>query len=339
MVPVSTDATKTVREPIGTGPYSVSEWQAGTSLKLDRFDDYWGDKPDFASAEYVWRSEGSIRAAMVQNSEADVATSLAPTDGAGDSAVNFNTNEITYIRMDADKPPLNDMRVRKAINYAIDKEGLLQSIFAGQGKLATQLVPEGIIGHNQDIKPWPYDMQQAKSLIAEAKADGVPVDEPITIIGRTGFYPKSTEAIEVIQNALLEAGLTVEVQIGDVTTWLQHALRPFPEDPKPRLVMGMHGNQGGDASFTMLYNYNSKGIQSSYGTPELDALIKKGEQAFGEQRQEAFAGALAYQNDEIVRDAMMVQVGGTLALSPRVDYKPDSATGDEMRVKDMHKKP
>ena len=337
IVPTTTDNTAKVREPIGTGPYQFKDWQAGTSLSLERFDDYWGEAPDFGTVEYLWRSEGTIRAAMVTNNEADLAITLAPEDGAGDAAVQYKTNEVTYMRMDAGIAPLDDRRVREAVNYALDNEGMLGSIFAGQGQLATQLVPEGVIGHNPEITPWPYDMDRAKKLIAEAKADGVPVDEKITIIGRTGFYPKADEAMEIVQNSLTEAGLNVEVQMGDVNTWLQHLLRPVPTDFGPRLLMGMHGNQAGDASFTMANNLGSAGSQSSYGTEELDALIAAGEVASGQERQDAFAEALAYQDEEIVRDAMMVQVGATLALSPKVDYEPTTATGDEMRVADMHK--
>lgn len=336
IVPVTTDQQNKVREPIGTGPYHVGTWEPGTSLTLERFEDYWGESPDFATAKYSWRTDGTIRAAMVSNDEADVAITLSPEDGAGENAVEYDTNEVTYMRMDAGKAPLNDIRVRKAINYALDKEGLLSSVFADKGKIATQLVPEGVIGHNSDIEPWPYDMNKAKSLIAEAKADGVPVDEQITIIGRTGFYPRASEAMEVAQNLLVEAGLNVKIEMGDVNTWLQHLLRPVPKDSGPRLLMGMHGNQAGDASFTLRNNLGSKGSQSSYGTPQLDALIEAGEIASGEEREKAFAAALAYEHDEVVRDAMMVKVGAMLALSPAVSYEPNSASGDEMRVSDMH---
>lgn len=337
IVPSTTDAAQKVREPIGTGPYAVSVWDAGTKLTLKRFDGYWGEAPDFATAEYMWRSEGTVRAAMVANGEADVAITLAPEDGAGDYGVQYNTNEVTFMRMDAGIAPLNDRRVREAINYALDKEGMLATIFGGQGKLATQLVPEGVVGHNPNLEAWPYDMDRAKALIAEAKADGVPVDQKITIIGRSGFYPKADEAMEVVQNSLIEAGLNVEIQMGDVNTWLQHLLRPLPTDFGPRLLMGMHGNQAGDASFTMRNNLGSKGGQSSYGTAELDALIEAGELASGQKRADAFAQALAYGHDEIARDAMMVQVGALMAISPKVSYEPDSASGDEMRVADMHK--
>ncbi|MEU7745009.1 ABC transporter substrate-binding protein [Nonomuraea sp. NPDC049158] len=336
IVPTTTNATGKVREPVGTGPYKIAKWDAGRSLRLERFPGYWGKAPDFAAAEYVWRGEGSIRAAMIKSDEADIAVGLAPEDGAGDSAVQFPNNETSYLRIDAAKPPLNDVRVRQAINYAIDKDGLVASVFAGLGKPAGQLVPEGVTGHSPAIQPWPYDMAQAKKLIADAKAAGVATDTPITIIGRNGIYPKAAEAMEVVQNSLTEAGLSVKIQMLDVNAWLEYLLRPFPKDAGPTLLQAQHGNQAGDAAFTMGQIYGTKGGQSSFGTPELDDLITAGEQASGEARQTAFAKALDYQNKDVVRDAVLAHMTGILALSKKVTYKPNAATNDEMRLAELH---
>jgi peptide/nickel transport system substrate-binding protein len=336
IVPTTTNAGAKVREPIGTGPYKIAKWDTGRSLRLDRFAEYWGEAPGFAAAEYVWRAEGSIRAAMIQSDEADIAIGLAPEDGAGEAAVEFPNNETSYLRIDAGKAPLNDLRVRQAINYAIDREGLIASVFAGLGKPAGQLVPAGVTGHSPAIQPWKHDMAQAKKLIAEAKADGVPTETPITIIGRNGIYPKAAEAMEVVQNSLIEAGLSVKIQMLDVNAWLEYLLAPFPKDAGPTLLQAQHGNQAGDAAFTMGQIYGTKGAQSIYGTADLDKLITAAEQASGEERQTAFAKALNYQNEDVVRDAVMAHMTGILALSKRVTYKPDAATNDEMRLADVH---
>ncbi|TDD14247.1 ABC transporter substrate-binding protein [Nonomuraea diastatica] len=336
IVPATTSTTSKVREAVGTGPYRIAKWDTGRSLRLERFAGYWGKAPDFAAAEYVWRAEGSIRAAMIQSDEADVAVGLAPEDGAGEAAVQFPNNETSYLRIDATKPPLDDIRVRQAISYAIDKEGLVASVFAGLGKPAGQVVPAGVTGHSSAIQPWPYDMAQAKKLIAEAKADGVPTDATITIIGRNGIYPKAAEAMEVVQNSLMEAGLSVKIQMLDVNAWLEYLLAPFPKNAGPTLLQAQHGNQAGDAAFTMGQIYGSKGAQSSYGTEELDGLITEAEQASGEERQAAFAKALEHQNKDVVRDAVLAHMTGILALSKKVTYKPNAATNDEMRLAEMH---
>ncbi|WP_328773540.1 ABC transporter substrate-binding protein [Streptomyces sp. NBC_00286] len=335
IVPTNTNPSARVREPVGTGPYRVDEWSQGRFLRLKRYPGYWGKAPEYAAAKYVWRAEGSVRAAMVTNDEADVAIGLAPEDGAGDRAVEFATNEVSFLRMDADRPPLDDIRIRRAINYAIDREGLVTAVFAGRP--SGQLVAKGVTGHNPRVRPWPYDPERAKKLVAEARADGVPTDRTITIIGRNAIYPKAAEAMEVVQDGLLKAGLKVEIKMLDVNAWLEYLLRPFPKDIGPTLLQAQHGNQAGDAAFTMGQIYGSKGAQSSYGTPELDALIDEAQLAGGEARQKAFADTFAYQNDEVVRDAVMANMTGIMALSPNVRYEPDSATNDEMRLADMHR--
>ena len=72
---------------------------------------------------------------MVTNGEADIATRLGPEDGAGDLGVAYPNNETTALRMQADEPPLDDMRVRQAINYAINREGIVKALFRGLGGL------------------------------------------------------------------------------------------------------------------------------------------------------------------------------------------------------------
>ena len=143
IVPTSTSDTEKVREPIGTGPYKIESWEAGQKLTLAANDDYWGDAPAYAKATYVWRAEGTVRAAMVLNDEADIATGLGPDDGAGDTAVAYPNNETTALRIQTYEPPLDDIRVRQAINYAIDREGITDSLFGGDAEVASQLVPDG----------------------------------------------------------------------------------------------------------------------------------------------------------------------------------------------------
>ena len=99
MVPRTTSMTEKVREPIGTGPYAIQSWDYGQQLNLARNATYWGEAPAFAKARYQWRSEGSVRAAMITNDEADIATGLGPEDGAGDLGVPFQNNETTALRM------------------------------------------------------------------------------------------------------------------------------------------------------------------------------------------------------------------------------------------------
>jgi peptide/nickel transport system substrate-binding protein len=335
IVPTTTSTTEKVREPIGTGPYAVEDWEYGQKLFLKRNDTYWGAKPAFARAEYQWRSEGSVRAAMITNDETDIAVSLGPEDGAGDLGVPFQNNETTALRLQATEAPLNDMRVRQAINYAVNREGIVKALFRGLGDPASQLIPSGVVGYNDNLPLWPHDADKARQLVAEAKADGVPVDKQIRLIGRTAQFPKISETIEVLQNEFAEIGLNVKIEMMDTSNQLLYQLRPFPANAGPYLLMIQHGNQAGDAAFTMDQYMLSDGPQAAYGTPEFDKKIRAAEALTGQQRQDAFAQLFAEEPQEIMQMAYIAHMKGILGKSPRIDYSPNSATGDEMRLAEM----
>ncbi len=335
IVPQTTSASEKVREPIGTGPYVVADWEHGQKLLLARNDTYWGAKPAFARAEYQWRSEGSVRAAMITNDETDIAVSLGPEDGAGDLGVPFQNNETTALRIQAREAPLNDMRIRQAINYSVNRPGIVNALFRGLGDPAAQLVPSGVVGYNAELPPWPYDLDKAKALVAEAKADGVPVDKQIRLIARTAQFPKISETVEVLQSEFAEIGLNVKIEMMDTAAQLEYQLRPFPANTGPYLLMIMHGNQAGDAAFTMDNYMISDGPQAAYGTPEFDTKIRAAEALTGQARQDAFAKLFAEEPQEIMQMAYIAHMKGILGKSARVAYTPNSATGDEMRLAEM----
>lgn len=335
VVPASTSDTAKVREPIGTGPYKIEDWQKGTKLTLAVNDTYWGDAPAFKEAEYQWREEGSVRAAMITNNEADIATGLAPEDLSGDAAVRYPNNETTALRSTGTYAPLDDIRVRQAINYAIDRESIVDSLFEGYADVASQLVPEGVVGHNPDLEAWPYDPTRAKSLIAEAKADGVPTDTKIRLISRNGLFPKVGETVEVVQKALEDIGLNVSIEMMDTAASVEYQSRPFPKNTGPYIILVQHGNQAGDAQFSVDQYMLSDGAQSTFGTPEFDAQIGTADKAEGDDRQAAFAGIFADEPEKVSQFAYIAHMTGIIGESENVEYEPNSATGDEMRVTEM----
>lgn len=335
VVPSETSDTEKVREPIGTGPYKLDEWQAGQKITVSAYDGYWGEKPAFPKAEYQWRDEGTVRAAMITSGEADIAMGLAPEDQIGDLGVPYPNNETVALRMHADKPPFDDIRVRQAVNYAIDKEGIVASLYAGREKVAAQLVPEGIVGHNTGLEGWPFDLEQAKSLVEEAKADGVDTSAPISLIVRNAQFPKIEELGQVLQEQLTQAGLNVELKLLETSQHLQYQVRPFVEDEGAILHMTQHGNQAGDAAFTVGQYMETDGAQSAFGTPELDAMIEEANAATGDERQSAFEEIFAYQNEEIVQFAHIMHQTGMIGKAENINYEPNSSTGDELRLAEI----
>jgi peptide/nickel transport system substrate-binding protein len=165
------------RDPVGTGPYKFDHWDVGQEIVLKRFDDYWGEQPDVETANYVWRTESAVRAAMVETGEADIAPNIAVQDATNpEMDFSYPNSETSRLRIDVNKPPLDDIRVRRALNLGFDREAMVGTIFSEDVVPATQLVVPSINGHNPDLKVWPYDSEEAKSLLEEARADGAPID-------------------------------------------------------------------------------------------------------------------------------------------------------------------
>lgn len=335
VVPTSTSTTEKVREPVGTGPYKIEKWDAGQKISLTSWDGYWGDKPAYAKAEYQWRSESSVRAAMITSGEADIAMGLSPDDNIGDLGIDYPNNETVALRLDANEAPLNDIRIRQAINFAIDKEGIVNSLYQGKHQVAAQLVPEGIVGHNAELTGWAFDLDKAKDLVSQAKSDGVDTSAQISLIVRSAQFPKITELAQVLQEQLSQAGLNVKLKMLETSQHLTYQVRPFADDEGAVAMMTQHGNQAGDAAFTVDQYMLSTGAQSYFGTPEFDAMIKNADAASGDQRKKDFEEIFAYQNDKVVQFAHISHQTGIIGKAKSVSYTPNSSSGDELRVSEM----
>jgi peptide/nickel transport system substrate-binding protein len=330
---VATPMDTITRDPIGTGPFMLSEWTPGQQIVLSPFDAYWGETPAVTAATYVWRPDSAVRAAMVAAGEADIAPTIAVQD-ATDPAMDFSyiNSDTSSFRIDAAVPPLDDIRVRRALNYAIDREAMQGSIFSDGVIPASQLVVPGINGHNPDLTPFPYDPEMAMALLDEARADGVPVDTEIVLIGRFNIYPNSEEAIQAVMAMYQAVGLNVSLRMTEAAEWFELAFKPFPEDRAPNIFQTSHDNNNGDAVFTIGGKYLSSSDQSTIAVPELDALIDKASAATGDERRETFEEAFRMIHEDIVPDVGFFHMVGFTRVNPRLDFEPSIATNSELQL-------
>jgi peptide/nickel transport system substrate-binding protein len=231
-----------------------------------------------------------------------------------------------------DFPPLDDIRVRKAINLAIDREAFRGTILSKDVVPAAQFVVPGVNGHNPNLKPYPYDPEQAKALLAEAAADGVPVDTEIEIIGRHANYAGVTEALEAVLAMLQDVGLNVTLRMTEVGEWNDIYTKPYAEDRGPNLFHAMHDNNNGDAVFTVFNKYHTDGAQSVISFPELDEIIEKATVAVNPERQELWQEAFRMIHEDIVSDVMMFHMIGFTRVSPRINFTPTISTNSEIQV-------
>ncbi|OLP61652.1 peptide ABC transporter substrate-binding protein [Xaviernesmea oryzae] len=325
-----------IREPIGTGPYKLSNWTPGQQIVLSARDDYWGTKPQVTEATYLFRADPSVRAAMVQAGEADLSPSISQLDATNDKTdFSYLDSETVYMRLDHNIAPLNDVRVRKALNLAIDRQAFLGTLVPQDAVLATALVPPTTLGWNPDVKVFPYDPDGAKKLLEEAKAAGVKVDTPITIIARTANFPNVTEIMEAIQAQLQEVGFKIDLKFVEVAEHEGYYSKPFKEGRGPIIVAAMHDNSKGDPSFTMFFKYDSKGTQSGFSDPKVDDLIQKASAAVGDERAKLWSQLFAYLHDDVVADVLLFHMVGFSRVSERLDWKPTIATNSMLQLSEI----
>jgi peptide/nickel transport system substrate-binding protein len=322
-----------VKDPIGTGPYVVSEWNAGQNIILTARDGYWGEKPAVTKATYVFRSDDAVRAAMVTAGEADIVPLINQTD-ATNPATDFSypNSETTYLRIDSALAPLNDVRVRKAMNLAVDRDAFLGTLIPADAVKAVQMVVPTTLGSNPDLTPWPFDPEQAKALIAEAKAEGVPVDAEIEMVCRIGNFPNVTEVCEALQQMFADVGLNVKLNMMEVAEWVQVYSKPFAEDRGPRMVMAMHDNNRGDPVFSMYFKYACEGLQSGICDADLDKMIADATAATGDARGAAWQPVFKKVHEDLVADVFLFHMVGFSRVSEKLDFVPTIATNSELQL-------
>jgi peptide/nickel transport system substrate-binding protein len=269
MVPPKHAASAKFAEiPVGTGPYKFVQWKRGQSIKLAINNDYWGEKPQIKTVNYRFIEESGTRLAGLMAGEFDVITNLLPEfTGRVPKAVNIQGLEHPIMILNADGGPTKDVRVRQALNYAVDKEALAEALYEGYAQVAQgQLLSPSFFGFNKDVRAYPYDKEKAKSLLKEAGAEGVTVE----LIGTSGRWLKDREVVEAVAAMWQDVGIKAKVRIFEFNEYLN---RLFDRKTRGDAIFVVSSNELLDADKSFSAYYRAGGIGSSNTDKALAALI------------------------------------------------------------------
>lgn len=202
------------KHPAGTGPYKFVSFKRDGDLVLTRNDDYWGEKP--AIKELVWRKvvEVNSRLAGLESGQCDVMDRVPVHEvprinkHPRVSVRSVPGLRIYFFALNVNFKPWDNKLVRQAANYCVDADAIVKGIFDGNGEVLQGPVGPRVIGHNPDVKRYPYDPKKAKELLAKA---GYPDGVDVKLHFSPGKYDKDTELVQVVANQMAKGGFRVEI--------------------------------------------------------------------------------------------------------------------------------
>ena len=259
------------RQPCGAGMYRLTEYLPGDRMIYERFEDYW--EPEAVGAarfEFLLIGDSQARMNALRTGEVDAA-SLEPRQieeaEANDLQVDSRTTMIyQQMYMNRAREPFSDINVRKALNYAIDRQAIVDAIDVGQGEPNSQIFPEGFWAFNEEIGTdyYTYDPDRARELLAEsAYPDGVTFD---MLLPTPGTPPALAE---ILQAQFAEVGVTTTI----TQTPAQGVADLFFVQQEGVAMLGVWSGRQ-DPSMTTALRWTSTGFSNPGGhtTPEIEQL-------------------------------------------------------------------
>lgn len=274
IVPVG-QADAIARNPIGTGPYTFVRWVDGSEVVLRANPNYWGGAPAIENVVVRIIPEVSTQIVELRSGGVDMIFNL-PADNflslQGDANVvpgSLPGWGSAHLGINTANPKLADLRVRQAIAHAIDKALITDEFFRGLASPAVAPIPGTVLYSAELDEPYPYDVEGAKALLAEAGASGLKLRLDV-------FSNPDLESVaQVLQFSFAEVGIDLEVRVQDFSAWTQ-----VVESDAAELYLTTWGTVTLDADYTLYAFFHSSQIpannRSRWADPAIDALLQEG---------------------------------------------------------------
>ncbi len=286
--PASFDKNKTdaFKNPVGTGPFKMTEWIKDDRMTLVKNADYW-DKTKPSIDKLVFRTikDNSARYLAVKAGDCTGMGEGANPDDAKAAASDANLQvlarpamNIGYVNMNQRNQYLKNLKVRQAIAWAINKKAIVDAIYAGNGQVATQFLPPSLWGYNPDIKQTCCDMDKAKALLKEVGYEkGFTVDFWYMPVSRP-YYPAPKAIAEAIAADLAKVGITTNLKTED---WGQYKTDEQAGKFDGIWLMGWTGDNGDPDNFLFTFfgddppGAGASTKRSAYYNKDLNDLLVK----------------------------------------------------------------
>ncbi|MBW8269419.1 ABC transporter substrate-binding protein [Caldovatus aquaticus] len=298
------------RAAVGTGPWRVVQHRSGDRIEFERNDGYWGEKPAFQRVTYRMITNDAARTAALLAGDVEFIDQVPTSDLAklrADQRVTLS--EITGLRLiflgldhlrapNENSPfvtdhegrplgrnPLRDVRVRRALSMAIDRQAITQRVMEGAATPAGQFLPQGVFSHVPELTPPRFDPEGARRLLAEA---GYPQGFRITLHSPNDRYINDARIAQAVGQMWTRIGVRTAVEAQTWTTFIARAGR---QEFSAHLIGWGSNPEGSHPLRNIIATYNrERGFGASnrgrYSNPEVDALIEQALVEMDEEKRE-----------------------------------------------------
>jgi ABC-type transport system substrate-binding protein len=270
------------RNPVGTGPFKFVEWVHGDHITLVRNDHYWAGKPKLEKIIVKTIKEDSARVMMLQSGDAQLIVRIPSEDIPRlekDPNIRLDSTEtlrVLYVAFNCLKKPFNDVRVRQALQYAVDKEAIVKDLYQGRALVSSNIVAPLTTGYFP-MTPYPYDPEKAKKLLAEA---GFPNGLKAKFWSPQGRYPKDFELAQAIQQQWRKVGVDCSLETMEWAAYLAATRKP-PEQADAEIFLLGWAPSSAEARWVLYPLFATdqwvpKGNNRLfYSNPEFDGYVAK----------------------------------------------------------------
>jgi peptide/nickel transport system substrate-binding protein len=243
------------QHPIGTGPYMLKTWQVGNKLEVDANPLYWGPKPKLQRIIFRPIADNAARLQALQSGEIQGYDLVDPQD-IGTVQSNSNLKilnrpafNVGYVGMNQSIPPMNNLKVRQAVAYGLDRATVVNKFYAGRGTVATEFLPPSLNGYagSSAVPKYPFNPSKAKSLL---QAAGLTLPVPIdfwypTSVSRP-YMPDPQRNAEAFAASLEQSGFKVTFHSAP---WRPDYLAQVQSGKAQVYLLGWTGDFGDPADF------------------------------------------------------------------------------------------
>ncbi len=212
------DGVDLMTTPVGTGPFAFVEWARNDHVTLKANPGYWGGTPKLDSLIYQVVPEASVRVLKIQNNEiqiiADITTDDIPAlkNAQGVKLIQQPGLTVNGVSISCDVKPFDDVRIRQAMNYAVNKEEMIGALYAGLGTVMNSAMPPTEWAYDKSLEPYTFDKQKAMDLLSQAGwKDGTEVTL-LAYSNPRGYNPAGGKMAVAIQQYLGDVGIKVKIE-------------------------------------------------------------------------------------------------------------------------------